>query len=118
MSRLAAWRDSGREVSVAGLARSGTAAVRLLRARLAQREAATWRLPRILFGLLLLMVAVLAVWVRFADLELAPEPATLAARAVALWLLFLAPWAALVRALRATVRFASRAQSTAEILTG
>ena len=90
----------------------------LLRARLAQREAATWRLPRILFGLLLLMVAVLAVWVRFADLELAPEPATLAAKAVALWLLFLAPWAALVRALRATVRFASRAQSTAEILTG
>lgn len=32
MSRLAAWREAGREVSVAGLARSGIAAVRLLRA--------------------------------------------------------------------------------------
>ena len=33
MSRLDDWRASGREVSVAGLARSGIAAVRLLRAR-------------------------------------------------------------------------------------
>ena len=33
MSRIDDWRGSGREVSVAGLARSGTAAARLLRAR-------------------------------------------------------------------------------------
>jgi hypothetical protein len=90
----------------------------LLRAQRAQREAATWLLPRVLFGVFLLSAAALAAWVRLGEVDLARELDMLSGSATALWILFLAPWAALVRALRAAVRVVSRAQSTAEILTG
>jgi hypothetical protein len=90
----------------------------LLRAQRAPREAATWLLPRVLFVLFLLCAAALAAWVRLDGVDLARELDALAGSAATLWVLFLAPWAALVRALRAAVRVASRTQSTAEILTG
>ncbi|MCY3001908.1 MAG: hypothetical protein NTV21_08890 [Planctomycetota bacterium] len=90
----------------------------LLRAQRAPREAAIWLLPRVLFVLFLACAAALAAWVRLGDVDLALELDALAGSAATLWVLFLAPWAALVRALRAAVRVASRTQSTAEILTG
>jgi len=90
----------------------------LLRAQRAPREAATWLLPRLLFVLFLLCAGALAAWVRLDGIDLAHELDTLSGSAATLWVLFLAPWAALVRSLRAAVRVASRTQSTAEILTG
>lgn len=97
---------------------TATGVLWILRRQQAQAALAPWKLARAAFAVLTLLLATLVVVARSAAPELsASEWLTSHQLGAALaWLAFATPWAALVFAVRASVRWLGRMRSTAEIL--
>jgi hypothetical protein len=86
----------------------------------ARAQIPPWRLSQALFGgfALLLAAALGLARLRAPDGGLWPWIESLPAGTVLAWLAFVAPWLALVHAVRRSVRHVARRQTVAEVLTG
>jgi len=90
----------------------------ILRHQQATHSVAAWRRVRSAFALLTLALAVVALLARQSDpsVGLSGWLASIPFASAVAWIVFAAPWALLLAAVRATLRWLGRVRSTAEIL--